>query len=158
MGFQEARDTGDSQNLMRAGLVAKRSPLIALAKIYPALCARAQTPLPGRVIPRFHAEAIRARPTITQYDIASATVDQKMISAFPYGEFGRGARGVVCTSTQSSSFENGSTARSRVMRVVSSRFIPQGTVDVKAKGPAVIGQYEVSLVTRDGRGLGGRIF
>ena len=43
-------------------------------------------------------------------------------------------------SRHSSSLVNGSTARSRVMSVVSSRPLPQGMVDEKAKGPAGIGQ------------------
>lgn len=56
----------DSQKRISAGLVAKRSPLTALAKIYPALRARDQIPRPGREIPRFQAETILATPTTNQ--------------------------------------------------------------------------------------------
>jgi hypothetical protein len=61
-------------------------------------------------------------------------------------------------SRQTSSLPKGSTARSRVMRVVSSRFLPHGMVDEKANGPAGRGQYVLSNVFTEGSGLGGRRF
>ena len=61
-------------------------------------------------------------------------------------------------SRQTSSLPNGSTARSRVIRVVSSRFLPHGIVVEKANGPAATGQYVLSDDTIGGSGLGGRKF
>lgn len=81
-----------------------------------------------------------------------------MIRALPYGECCRGLRGVVNISMHRSSFPNGSTARSWVMSVVSSRSRPQGIVDEKAKGPCATGQYVLSVEVIAGSGLGGRIF
>ena len=61
-------------------------------------------------------------------------------------------------SRQTSSLPNGSTARSRVIRVVSSRLLPHGIVDEKANGPAATGQNVLSNVLTAGSGLGGRKF
>jgi len=126
--------------------------------MYPALCARDQSPRPGRVTPRLQAEAILAKPTTTQYAMAKPTVDQKIMIAFPYGEDGRGSSGVVSMSRHRSSLLNVSTARSRVIRVVSSLFLPQGMVDEKAKGPRTIGQYVPSGDIISGSGDSGRMF
>lgn len=52
------------QNLMRAGEAASLSPLMALARIKPALRALAQSPF--SVIPRPHAEITLAMPTTIQ--------------------------------------------------------------------------------------------
>lgn len=68
---------------MRAGDVARLSPLMALARMKPALCARPHSPRPGLDIPRFHADTILAVPMTTQYAIASATVDHNIIFALP---------------------------------------------------------------------------
>lgn len=143
---------------MRAGLVARRSPLTALARMKPALWARDQIPRPGRVIPRFQAEAILAIPITTQYVIVSATVDQNITTAFPYSECGCGSSGVVNRLRQTRSLPIGSTARSCVIRVVSSRLLPHGMVDEKANEPAATGQYVPSVELMAGSGLGGRRF
>lgn len=73
----------DVQNLIKAGDVANRSPLIALAKMNPALSTLAQNPFPVLIEPLPKAEAIRANPTRSQYAIARATVHQKTIWASP---------------------------------------------------------------------------
>lgn len=138
---------------MSAGEVANRSPLMALAKIKPALCARDQSPHSGRVIPRPHADTTRATPTTTQYAIVRTTVLQNIAKAMPYGLSALGSSGVVEMSRQRSSLLNGSTARRRVFKVVNARWLPQGMVEESAKGPAGIGQYvEFTLL----RGEGGR--
>ena len=61
-------------------------------------------------------------------------------------------------SRQTSSLPEGSTARSCVVRVVRSRLLPHGTVDEKANGPALTGQYVSSDELMEGSGLGGRRF
>lgn len=60
------------------------------------------------------------------------------------------------TSMQTSSKPNGSTARRRVVSVVSSRLSPHGIRDEKVNGPAGIGQYVEFCGTRAGSGDGGR--
>lgn len=65
---------------------------------------------------------------------------------------------MVKVSRHNSSFESGSTARSRVIRVVSWRLLPIGIEDANAKGPGEIGQYVPSEETFDGKGVGGRMF
>jgi hypothetical protein len=124
----------------------------------PALWTRDHNPRSCREIPRPHADEIRAEPTTSQYDIASATVAQNMIRALPYGECCLGLNGVVNISTHRSSFPKGSTARSWVMSVVSSRSRPQGIVDEKANDPCTTGQNVLSVEVIAGSGLGGRIF
>jgi len=57
---------------------------------------------------------------------------------------------------QTRSLPEGSTARSCVIRVVSSRLLPHGMVDEKANGPAATGQYVLSVGSTEGSGLGGR--
>ena len=57
---------------------------------------------------------------------------------------------------QSSSWPKGSTARNLVLRVVSSRFLPQGTDAENPNGPAGIGQYVVVVFCEGGSGEGGR--
>jgi len=88
--------------------------------------------------------------------MARPIVDQKIMTALPNGLPGRGLNGVVNISIHTSSVENGSTARSRVIRVVSSRLLPHGIVEENANGPGEIGQYVSE--TFEGSGLGGRIF
>lgn len=61
-------------------------------------------------------------------------------------------------SRHTNSFPKGSTARRRVIRVVSSRCLPHGIVDEKANGPVTIGQNVLSREFGCGSGLGGRIF
>lgn len=58
--------TCDSQNLINAGDVASLSPLIALARIYPALSTFGQNPGPDRLDPLPHADANLAIPTKSQ--------------------------------------------------------------------------------------------
>jgi hypothetical protein len=65
---------------------------------------------------------------------------------------------VVNRFRQTRSFPKGSTARSCVIRVVSSRLLPHGMVDEKANGPASTGQNVPSVELRVGSGLGGRRF
>jgi hypothetical protein len=65
---------------------------------------------------------------------------------------------VVNRFRQRRSFPDGSTARSWVIRVVSSRLLPHGMVDEKANGPAATGQYVSSVVLTGVSGLGGRRF
>lgn len=62
----------------------------------------------------------------------------------------------MVTSMHKSSLVSGSTARRRVVSVVSARLFPQGMVDEKANGPAVIGQYVRLEFSTDGSGDGGR--
>ena len=57
---------------------------------------------------------------------------------------------------QSSSEPKGSTARNLVLRVVSSRFLPQGMDAENPNGPAGMGQYVVAGFCRVGSGEGGR--
>ena len=59
---------------------------------------------------------------------------------------------------QTRSLPKGSTARSCVIRVVSSRVLPHGMVDEKANGPALTGQNVPSVGSTGGSGLGGRRF
>ena len=126
------------QNRMRAGEVASRSPLMALARMKPALSTRAHTPRPFLVEPRPQADTRRAKPTTAQYAMASATVHQKMTCACPYTEpTGPGASTVVFTSRQRSSCWNGSSARRRVSNVRSSEPGEIGTSEEKATGPGV---------------------
>jgi len=95
--------------------------------------------------------------TRNQYAAESAMDVQKMILAWPYTEpTAPGSRGVVAMSMQSNSLLNGSTARSRVCRVVSSRPVPSGAYEAKAKGPAGMGQYNPEVLSGAGRGDGGR--
>ena len=155
--FSVSRKSWGSQKRINAGAAASRSPLIALARTYPALRARAQPAPPDLIIPLFHADATRAALPTIQYAAARATVAQNTIFARPYGECGNGASGVVKTSMQTRLFPKGSTARRRVDRVVSSRLRPQGIVAEKAKGPAGIGQYVPSVELIAGKGDGGRI-
>lgn len=56
----------DSQNLINAGDVASLSPLIALAKINPALSIFGQNPGPGRLDPLPHADTSLVIPTTSQ--------------------------------------------------------------------------------------------
>jgi hypothetical protein len=85
---------------------------------------------------------MRARPITSQYKIASETVAQKMVLATPYGDWDcePGSRGVVLTFRHNSSLLNGSTARRRVLRVVSGRFGPHGIAEERANWPAGSGQ------------------
>lgn len=121
-----AKDNQDALNLNRAGDVAKRSPLIALANIKPALWTRSHKPFPGLLIPRFQAETILAIPTTTQYAIVKATDPQNMATAAPYGSLSVGSKGVVSTSIHNISLLKVSTALKRVVRVVRERPDPHG--------------------------------
>jgi hypothetical protein len=73
----------DLQKRKRAGAFASRSPLTALARMNPALCALGHNPFPDLDSPRFHAVEIRARPTNNQYATAKPTVLHNMMLAFP---------------------------------------------------------------------------
>lgn len=112
-------------------------------------------PLSGRFTPLFHADAILAIPTTSQYASASPTVIQNIATASPYGDDSVGSKGVADTSKQMSSLLDSSTARSRVVRVVRSRLSPHITGDPNAKGPAARGQYDAFSAGR-GWAFGGR--
>ncbi len=147
-----------AQKRRSAGELAKRSPLIALARMKPALWTRSHSPFPGLLIPRFQAETMRALPTTSQYAMASETVPQNIISAEPYGVSSEdGSSGVVSKSMHKSSLLNVSTALRRVVSVVNARFEPQGICADSANGPGAIGQYSSS--EEEERALsGGRIW
>jgi hypothetical protein len=116
---------------------------MALARINPALSNLAQRFPFEPDMPLPHAEEIRASPTKTQYAIARATVAQNITTASPYGEsILPGFKGVVATSKQSISWLKGSTARIRVVSVVSARLLPKGMDADKPYWPAGIGQYD----------------
>ena len=68
-------------NLNKAGEFARRSPLNALAKMYPALSTLLQ--IPGLARPLCHADATLAIPTKSQYAAASAAEPYKTARAEP---------------------------------------------------------------------------
>ena len=144
-------------NRMSAGDLESPSPLTALATTKPKFSTRDQNPRPDHPERLDQAEDKRAAATRNQYTAESAMDAQKMILAWPYTEpRAPGSRGVVAMSMQSNSLLNGSTARSRVCRVASSRLVLRGAYEEKAKGPAGMGQYNPEVLSGAGRGDGGR--
>ena len=136
--------------------MAKRSPLIALARMKPALSTLAQSPRPFLVEPLPHADTKRASPTTSQYAIARATVHQNIMSALPYtGSSELGWSTVVLRSRQTSSFWKGSSARRRVSKVTSEYSFPSCIELESANGPGGKGQYVPTLLLL-GSGDGGR--
>ena len=75
MMLQEKVCIEDIQNLKRAGVVEKRSPLIALAKIYPAPCSRENRLLFEPELPLSQEATTLAKPLTAQYARASITLN-----------------------------------------------------------------------------------
>jgi hypothetical protein len=105
----------DVPNRNSAGVLAKASPLTALATTNPMVSTRDHRPRPDQAARRPHADESRAPPDVNQKPAASATVGQRIILAWPYGLLrAPGMSGVVLTSMQMSSLLSESTARRRV--------------------------------------------